>query len=302
MAASGPGGGSTGATAAATGAVPTGPTYPRFLRLAGHPLRWRLLAELSRGDLRVRELCAASGERQSLVSYHLRMLRRGGLVSARRSLADGRDTYYALDLGRCGELLADTATTLHPALGPSPATLHPALGRGRDAAAGFGRDGAAAPADGGSAAPPSAAPVPAGTRILFLCTGNSGRSQIAEALTAELSAGAVEAASAGSNPKPVHPDAIAVMRRRGVDLGAARSKSLDVFAAAEFDQVVTLCDRVREVCPEFPGAPARTHWSVPDPVREADEDGSTLAAFERVAAELERRIGFLLGALAAGAP
>src|SRR5690349_17290566 len=89
---------------------------PRFLRLAGHPLRWQLLGELARSDRRVGELCELAGRPQSLVSYHLRQLRAGGLVSARRSAADGRDSYYVLDLARCGELLADTAARLHPGL------------------------------------------------------------------------------------------------------------------------------------------------------------------------------------------
>src|SRR3954466_12970170 len=96
---------------------------PRFLGLAGHPLRWRLLSELAHSDRRVGELCALAGQRQSLVSYHLRQLRDGGLVSARRSLADGRDTYYVLELARCGELLATAGTSLHPglAVGAHPA-------------------------------------------------------------------------------------------------------------------------------------------------------------------------------------
>ena len=93
---------------------------PRFLRLAGHPLRWRLLSELARSDRRVGELCELAGRRQSLVSYHLRQLRDGGLVSMRRSAADGRDTYYVLDLARCGELLSSAGVSLHPGLAPTP--------------------------------------------------------------------------------------------------------------------------------------------------------------------------------------
>src|SRR3982751_6044880 len=83
---------------------------PPFLRLAGHPLRWRLLSELAQSDRRVGELCDLAGRRQSLVSYHLRRLREGGLVSMRRSAADGRDTYYVLDLTRCGQLLSSAGT------------------------------------------------------------------------------------------------------------------------------------------------------------------------------------------------
>src|SRR3954449_6539839 len=93
---------------------------PRFLRLAGHPLRWRLLSELAYSDRRVGELCDLAGRPQSLVSYHLRQLRDGGLVSLRRSAADGRDTYYVLDLARCGELLAGAGVALHPGLAPTP--------------------------------------------------------------------------------------------------------------------------------------------------------------------------------------
>src|SRR3954467_10473472 len=224
---------------------------PRFLRLAGHPLRWRLLSELSRSDRRVGELCELAGRRQSLVSYHLRQLREGGMVSARRSAADGRDTYYVLDLARCGALLASAGVALHPGL------------------AGAARQGAVPDAS-----------------VLFLCTGNSSRSQMAEALYRG------EAVSAGSHPKPLHPYAVQVMRDRGIEISARRPKHLSEFAGRRFDYVISLCDRVREVCPQFPGAPEAVHWSIPDPARE-----DTLPAFERTAAELETRIGFLTEAI-----
>ncbi|WP_028067838.1 arsenate reductase/protein-tyrosine-phosphatase family protein [Solirubrobacter soli] len=222
---------------------------PPFLRLASHPVRWTLLRELGHSDRRVGELCALAGERQSLVSYHLRRLRDGGLVFARRSLADGRDTYYALDVARCGELLAEAGAAMHPALG-------------------------------------AGAPSAVTADILFLCTGNSARSQMAEALAGRHAG--VRAWSAGSRPKPLHPHAVTVMARRGLDIAAARPKHLDEFADRRFDVVVTLCDRVREVCPEYPRA---IHWSLRDP------SGGDEAAFESVAEELERRIGFLLATI-----
>jgi protein-tyrosine-phosphatase len=93
-------------------------------------------------------------------------------------------------------------------------------------------------------------------RVLFLCTGNSGRSQIAEALLGQLSGGGVEVASAGSRPKPLHPEAVRVMREHGIDISGRRSKHLEEFSGQRFGYVVTLCDRVREVCPDFPGHPA----------------------------------------------
>jgi ArsR family transcriptional regulator, arsenate/arsenite/antimonite-responsive transcriptional repressor / arsenate reductase (thioredoxin) len=239
---------------------------PRFLRLAGHPLRWRLLSELARSDLRVGELCEVAGRRQSLVSYHLRQLRDGGLVSMRRSAADGRDTYYVLDTARCGELLISAGVSLHPGLAATPRAR-----AGREC---------------GSAA-----------RVLFLCTGNSARSQMAEALCERLAEGALSAVSAGSHPKPVHPNAVRVMRARGIDIAGRRSKHLSEFAADRFDYVISLCDRVREVCPEFQGGPELIHWSIPDPAREPGNNEETLPAFERTATELCTRIGFLIQAI-----
>jgi protein-tyrosine-phosphatase/DNA-binding transcriptional ArsR family regulator len=241
---------------------------PRFLRLAGHPLRWTLLNELARSDRRVGELCALSSRRQSLVSYHLRQLRDGGLVRTRRSDADRRDTYYVLDLAHCGELLSGAGTALHPGLASIP--------RRR-----AGREAASSPA-----------------RVLFLCTGNSARSQIAEALTEQLSGGAVAAVSAGSHPKQLNPNAVRVMRARGIDLSGMRSKHLGEFATERFDYVVSLCDRVREICPDFPDWPGLIHWSIPDPAREPQAGHDDLSAFERTADELAARIPFLLELIA----
>src|SRR5438270_5928883 len=89
---------------------------PEFLQLAGHPLRWQLLGELARSDLMVHELTGRVGQPQNLVSYHLAKLRDARLVSARRSSADGRDTYYTVDIARVGDLLTATGAALHPGL------------------------------------------------------------------------------------------------------------------------------------------------------------------------------------------
>src|SRR5262245_17845237 len=93
---------------------------PAFLQLAGHPLRWRLLSELARSDRMVHELTELVGEPQNLVSYHLAKLRDGRLVSAHRSSADRRDTYYTTDLGRIGAGLSATGGALHPGLRLTP--------------------------------------------------------------------------------------------------------------------------------------------------------------------------------------
>jgi protein-tyrosine-phosphatase/DNA-binding transcriptional ArsR family regulator len=244
-----------------------GVSPPRVLRLAGHPLRWRLLSELARSDRRVGELCELTGRRQSLVSYHLRQLRDGRLVSMRRSAADGRDSYYALDLVRCRELLSSAGASLHPGLDHTP--------RSR--------------ARGERGAPRA--------RVLFLCTGNSARSQMAEVLAEQLSGGAVSAVSAGSHPKPLHPNAVRVMRGRGINIAGRRSKRLSEFVDQRFDYVISLCDRVREVCPEPAEWPGLIHWSIPDPAREPGSDDATLPAFELTASELSTRIGFLVKAI-----
>jgi protein-tyrosine-phosphatase len=242
-----------------------------FLRLVGDPLRWRLLTELARSDRHVQELTGLLDRPQNLVSYHLGKLRSAGLVSARRSSADARGTYYTVDLGRFGELLAQTGRTVHPGLRLAPVPpLVPA-----------------APTDKAVA------------RLLFLCTGNSARSQIAEALAVARSGGQVEAHSAGSRPKPLHPNAVRVIRERGIEVGSRQPKHLSIFAADQFDYVITLCDKVREVCPEFPRHPGYIHWSIPDPAASGGNDDATLPAFRDTAAEVDRRMTYLLARLAA---
>ena len=87
------------------------------------------------------------------------------------------------------------------------------------------------------------------------------------------------------------------MKQRGLDISGHRSKHLDEFASQRFDFVVTLCDRVREVCPEFPAHPGLAHWSIPDPALEGSTDDDSYPAFERTASELETRIRFFLASI-----
>jgi len=241
---------------------------PEILGLLSDPLRWQLVDELGRSDRRVGELVELVGKPQNLVSYHLAELRKAGIVSARRSAADGRDVYYRADLFRCRDLLAGAGHSLHPGLALAPA----------------GADDAPAPRR-------------AKARLLFLCTGNSARSQMAEAFVEHRSGGAVEARSAGSDPKPLHPMAVQVMAERGIDIEGRPTKSLTRFARNRFDRVITLCDKVREVCPDFPGAPTTAHWSIPDPSTVGQDDLPTLLAFRHAADDIEERVALLLADL-----
>jgi protein-tyrosine-phosphatase len=253
-----------------------GPLTPfRFVQLLGDEQRWQLLTELARSDRKVSELTRLVGRPQNLVSYHLAALRNAGIVSARRSSADRRDTYYRINMARCAGLLATVGPALQPGLRLDVAEPPMVERHGRRQ-------------------PPS---------VLFLCTGNSARSQMAEALLEHHARGAIRAYSAGSHPKPLHPHAVGVMAERGIDIAMRTSKQLDQFLHTRFDRVVTLCDKVREICPDFPGGVGVTaHWSMPDPAApvpgsEGEEQGSSYAAFQRTAEELEARIPFLIGEL-----
>jgi protein-tyrosine-phosphatase/DNA-binding transcriptional ArsR family regulator len=237
----------------------------QFLQLVADPLRWTLLGHLGQSDRRVGELADLVGKAHNLVSYHLGELRAAGLVSARRSAADGRDTYYRLNLARCGALLSAAGAELHPALDLAPVVgeLDGAVSRRRQ-------------------------------RVLFLCTGNSARSQIAQALLETRSKNSVAAKSAGSHPKALHPNAIRVMSERGIDIAGRQAKHLDRYSRTRFDRVITLCDKVREVCPEFPGPPVAAHWSMPDPAAAADTNEASYPAFVQTADDIEARVAALI--------
>lgn len=251
-----------------TAQPPAARVAPSFIGLAGHPVRWGLLTELARSDRHVDELTRLIGRPQALVSYHLGRLRDGGLVSSRRSAQDGRASYYRVDLQQCGAALSATGASLHPglALRVVPPVAPPQDGRER-------------------------------VRVLFACTGNGARSQIAEAMLQQLAGDHVEVVSGGSHPKPIHPNAIRVLAERGIDISGRRSKPLAEFDGREFDIIVTLCDKVREACPEFSTRAQAIHWSIGDPSRAPGDDEATYPVFLGLAAELESRIGFLLAVI-----
>jgi len=117
---------------------------------------------------------------------------------------------------------------------------------------------------------------------------------MAEAFLQHRTAGRVQAYSAGSHPTPLHPNAVRVMRNHGVDLAGRRTKHFDEFHGERFDYVVTLCDRVREVCPEFPGSGDVVHWSMANPAEEGDSDRNSFPAFQRTAAEISARVDLLV--------
>lgn len=242
------------------------PIVPGILRLLAHDVRWEILAELSRSDRRVGELMTLTARPQNLVSYHLGRLRAGGIVHERRSSADARDVYYHLDLGRLSDLYRKSGDALHPMLiyGSSEGKPHQ-LNR----------------------------PL----RVLFLCTHNSARSQMAEALLREHAGPQVIAASAGSQPSVVHPLAMQVMSERGIAIEGQRSKHMDELAHERWDIVVTVCDRVREVCPAFPVETRTIHWSVPDPAAITGTAAERTSAFHAAADDIAKRVAYLRAGL-----
>jgi arsenate reductase len=128
--------------------------------------------------------------------------------------------------------------------------------------------------------------MPGKQRVLILCTGNSARSQMAEALLAHDSGDRFEAASAGTKPSCVRPEAIAVMRELGIDISCNRSKHVEDFAGQKFDYVLTVCDNAREACPIFPGDAVHLHHGFEDPAALEGPEPQRLELFRRVRDEM----------------
>jgi protein-tyrosine-phosphatase/DNA-binding transcriptional ArsR family regulator len=235
---------------------------PAVLQALGNDLRWQIVNELSRSDLKVGELTVATGQPQNLVSYHLRLLREASLVRERRGSADGRDIYYSLDRRAVTTGLVDAITAVHPGAGLSLSGRLPKHSNLTKRA----------------------------TSVLFLCTGNSARSQIAEAILRQLGGRHMRVRSAGTHPVGVHPQVPRILAARGIHAGALRSKSVAEFVARPFDYVVTLCDVARTERIVVGGQPQLMHWSIPDPVAARGGRAAVSRAFVLVTDEIEGRV------------
>jgi ArsR family transcriptional regulator, arsenate/arsenite/antimonite-responsive transcriptional repressor / arsenate reductase (thioredoxin) len=247
-------------------AVQTGTRPLEFLKLLAHNIRWRILLALSRSDYRVEELVKQIKQPHSLISYHLKRLRLQHLVTERRSTADARAVYYTLNLDQFRQLYIETGQALHPALSE--------------------------PIQQTDSQTKSVTSSP--VRVLFLCTYNSARSQMAEGLLRKLGGDQVEVFSGGSEPASIHPLAFKVMSEVGIDLSQHRSKHFIEFMGQDFDYVITVCDRVREECPVFPGDPEQIHWSFPDPAAIEGSLQKQEKGFQDTANQLTIRIKYLL--------
>ena len=127
-------------------------------------------------------------------------------------------------------------------------------------------------------------------RVLFVCTGNSARSVMAEALLRHHGGDRFEVYSAGTIPKGINPLTLRVLADAGIDASGARSKSVDEFLGQSFDYVVTVCDQARQVCPVFPGVHESLHWGYEDPAEASGSEEERLAVFRRVFIQIGERV------------
>ena len=131
-------------------------------------------------------------------------------------------------------------------------------------------------------------------KVLFVCTGNSCRSQIAEGILKQKSNQIFDVFSAGSHPSRVHPSAIKIMEEVGIDISHHTSNHIDEYLKDEIDIVITVCDNAYKTCPVFPGNVQRIHWSIKDPFRDWDQDPLHLKNFRKTRIELEDQINKFL--------
>jgi protein-tyrosine-phosphatase/DNA-binding transcriptional ArsR family regulator len=235
-----------------------------FFRALGDRTRLAVVRALAEGDLRAGEIAEQLQLPQNAVSYHLKLLRGVGLLRDRRSSADGRDVYYSIDQERLASLYYLAGTALRPS--------------GLSSESGTDRGSAGDTA----------------LRILFLCTHNSARSQFAEGIARRIGGARVAAFSAGDTPTGLHPLTTALLTEWGIDPSAQTAKPVETYAGQPFDYVITVCDRVREHCPAFPGPARQLHWSIPDPT--AAPEAERPAAFRAVRHEIDVRVRHFLRA------
>ena len=128
------------------------------------------------------------------------------------------------------------------------------------------------------------------TRVLFVCTHNSARSQMAEGLLRQAGGGRFEAFSAGTEASSVHPLAISAMAEFGLDISSQAPKSVEQFLSCELDFVITVCDQANESCPIFPGTSRRLHWSFPDPAAVEGSEAERLEAFRQARERISEQV------------
>lgn len=246
----------------------------------GHPGRLavlRLLMRFAPRGVRPTEMAAALGFRPNTLSHHLADLTAAGLVQVQRR---GRSLFYAVDLGASEALLGYLALDVGRA---RPDLLAPLLAaRGDPPHAAAPRSGADTTAE-----PPR--------NVLFLCTGNSARSILAEALLRDLGQGRFAAHSAGTRPEPApNPLALQLLARLGHNISHLHAKPLAAYqapGAPVMDFVFTVCDTAAaEECPPWPGLPITGHWGLPDPARATGTEAERALAFARTYGALRRRI------------
>ena len=238
---------------------------------SGRMAVFRLLMRFAPQGVRPTEIAKALGMKQNTLSHHLADLSASGLVQVTRV---GRSLNYAVDLGTTESLIGYLALDVGRA---RPDLLVPLLSAPKEAAK---MDVNIPDTD---------------FDVLFICSGNSARSILAEAVLNREGKGRFVAYSAGSRPSGhPHPLAISLLQREGIDTSFARSKSWDEFAtpdAPKMDFVFTVCDNAAaEECPYWPGQPMTAHWGLPDPAAATGTDAEKAVAFASTYASLARRI------------
>jgi protein-tyrosine-phosphatase/DNA-binding transcriptional ArsR family regulator len=234
----------------------------RFFRALADETRLAIVRLLMLNDLRAGEVVQHLQLPANGVSYHLKHLRDVGLLRDRRSSLDARDIYYSIDLDRLHALYRAAGDTLYPGMAQTGGMLSDVL---------------------------DDRPL----RVLFLCTHNSARSQLAEGILRSLGREQVEVFSAGTEPADIHPIAVALLAEWGADTSSHSSKSMEQFRDDTFDYVITVCDRARESCPTFPNDPQEIHWSLPDPIGIENEQ-ERWRTFQQIRRELYTRLQYLL--------